>query len=70
MPTYLLVEVPSLLKGFSGVKGFIMVLHFEADITRRRHQICLQAFFPFLNRTDLARSVRLQLKHLLYDTNR
>jgi hypothetical protein len=33
---HLLVEVHGLLKGFSLVKDFIMILHFEADIPRRR----------------------------------
>jgi hypothetical protein len=31
-----LVEVHGLLKGFSVVKDFIMILHFETDIARRR----------------------------------
>jgi hypothetical protein len=43
-----------------------MILHFEANIARRRHQICPQAFSPLLNRADLTCSVRLQLRHLLY----
>jgi hypothetical protein len=33
---HLLVEVLSLLKGSAVVKDFIMILHFEADIARRR----------------------------------
>jgi hypothetical protein len=64
MPTYLLVEVHSLLKGFSVVKDFFMILHFEADIARGRDQIRPQAFVPLFNRADLTSSVRLHLVHL------